>query len=139
MDRGDPANRKATLGVRLKVLGGPKVCVHKPHELGSFCIFVQTLCGKHEVLRVDAEILGNELLTILSQKHGVAEERFYCTFQGKRLEESLQLRQMGIQRDSRLVMRGRILGGSAPGIDWVCPHCNKGRVLAYEEDMLPLR
>ena len=142
---------KATLGVRLKVLGGPKVCVHKPHELsvsqckvceegkeegkgketgkeknGSFCIFVQTLCSKHEVLRVEAEILGNELLTLLSQKYGVAVERFYCTFQGKRLEESLQLRQMGIQRDSRLVMQGRILGGSTSGIDWVCPHCNKG-------------
>ena len=62
---------------------------------GSFCIFVQTLCGKHEVLRVEAEILGNELLTIQSQKYGVAVERFYCTFQGKRLEECLQLRHMG--------------------------------------------
>ena len=50
-------------------------------------------------------------LTILSQKYGVAVERFYCTFQGKRLEESLQLRHVGIQRDSRLVMQGRILGG----------------------------
>ena len=142
---------KATLGERLKVLGGPKVCVHMPHELsvsqckvceegkeegkgketgkeknGSFCIFVQTLCSKHEVFRVEAEILGNELLTILSQKYGVTVERFYCTSQGKRLEESLQLRQMGIQRDSRLVMQGRILGGSTSGIDWVCPHCNKG-------------
>ena len=88
---------KVTLGVKLKVLGGPKVCVRKPHELGvsqckaceegkgegkgkekgkeknrSFCIFVQTLCGKHEVLRVEAEILGHELLPMLSQKYGVA-------------------------------------------------------------------
>ena len=95
---------KATLGVRLKVLGGPKVCVRKPHELsvsqckvceegkeegkgketgkeknGSLCIFVQTLCSKHEVLRVEAEILGNELLTVVSQKYGVAVERFCCT------------------------------------------------------------
>ena len=63
--------RKVTLGVRLEVLGGPKVCLHTPHELGvsqckackegkeegqgkekgkkknaSFCIFVQTLCWK---------------------------------------------------------------------------------------------
>ena len=141
---------KATFGSKLKVLGGPKVCVHKPHELsvsqrkvceeekeegkgkemgkeknGSFCIFVQTLCGKHEVLRVEAEILGNELLTVLSQKYGVDVERFYCTFQGERLEESLQLRHMGIQRDSRLVILG-------------LPTLQQRRVLANEEDVLPV-
>ena len=92
-----------------------------------------TLSGKTLTMNEDPGILVSELLDKIAGLSALPTSAFYLTFGHTCLHGADTLKSAGVQRDSLLRMRGRLLGGAArvnrnfqvPG-SWHCSFCNMG-------------
>ena len=92
-----------------------------------------TLSGKTLTMNEDPGILVSELLDKLAGLSALPTSAFYLTFGHICLDGADTLKSAGVQRDSVLRMRGRLLGGTARGNrnfqvpgSWHCSFCNMG-------------
>ena len=92
-----------------------------------------TLSGKTLTMNEDPGILVSELLDKIAGLSALPTSAFYLTFGHTCLDGADTLKSAGVQRDSLLRMRGRLLGGTARGPrnfqvpgSWHCSFCNMG-------------
>ena len=92
-----------------------------------------TLSGKTLTMNEDPGILVSELLDKIAGLSALPTSAFYLTFGHTCLNGTDTLKSAGVQRDSLLRMRGRLLGGTARGPrnfqvpgSWHCSFCNMG-------------
>ena len=92
-----------------------------------------TLSGKTLTMNEDPGILVSELLDKIAGLSALPTSAFHLTFGHTCLNGTDTLKSAGLQRDSLIRMRGRLLGGTARGPrnfqvpgSWHCSFCNMG-------------
>ena len=92
-----------------------------------------TLSGKTLTMNEDPGIIVSELLDKIAGLSALPTSAFYLTFGHTCLTGMDTLKSAGLQRDSLIRMRGRLLGGTARGPrnfqvpgSWHCSFCNMG-------------
>ena len=102
-------------------LEAPGKQFHLPGPVSPHSLLVRALTGQNLVVRRSS---FDNVLLFVSERKGVPLHVFYITLNGKCLTVEA-LHDMARSSPIRLVMRGRLRGGSSsvPG-DWVCSRCH---------------